>query len=88
MVPLHLITLKILSLILLVPDVLPVSVMSQSVSSSRASGWTAEQSLMKMCPLDLTALKKVNQRLGSSSFPLQAQRKTITLTYTRVKNTW
>ena len=45
--------------------------MSQSVSSSRASGWTAEESLMKTFPLDLTALKNVNQRLGRSSFPLQ-----------------
>ncbi len=50
--------------------VLPLSVISQSVSSSTASGWTAEESLMKTFPFDLTALKKVNQRLGSS-FPLK-----------------
>lgn len=49
--------------------------MSQSVSNNKASGWTAEESLMKTTPLDLTAVKKVNQRLGNSSFPLQEKRK-------------
>lgn len=52
-------------------NILPVSVISQSVSSSRARGWAAEESRMKTFPLDLTALKKVNQRLGRSCFPLQ-----------------
>lgn len=48
---------------------------SQSVSNNKASGWTAEESLMKTIPLDLTAVKKVNQRLGNSSFPLEKKDK-------------
>lgn len=65
---------------------LPVSVMSQSVSNSRASGWTAEESLMKTFPLDLTALKKVNQRLGNCSFPLRHKRRQYVYTHTMVVN--
>lgn len=57
-----------------------LSVISQSVSSSKASGWTAEESLIKTFPLDLTALKKVNQRLGSS-FPLQHKKEDNKFTY-------
>lgn len=65
---------------------LPVSVMSQSVSNSRASGWTAEESLMKTFPLDLTALKKVNQRLGNCSFPLRHKRRQYVYTHTMKVN--
>lgn len=50
---------------------------SQSVSSNKASGWTVEESLTKTIPLDLTAVKKVNQRLGNSSFPLELKKKEI-----------
>lgn len=53
--------------------------MSQSVSNSRARGWTAEESLMKTFPLDLTALKKVSKRLGNSAFPLKTKRGPISL---------
>lgn len=49
---------------------LPLSLRSQSVRSNSASGWTTEVSRMKTWPFDLTAEKKVSQRLGRSWFPL------------------
>lgn len=49
---------------------LPLSLRSQSVRSNNASGWTAEESLMKTWSFDFIAEKNVSQRLGRFWFPL------------------